>query len=304
VLLTSPLRALTFAACVATASGCSLKTMAINTVADTLSDAGTVFSGDSDPDLIRDAVPFALKLNESLLESTPRHVGLLVATCSGFTQYGYGFLEADADVLGQERHEEAKALRERALNLYLRARAYCFRAIDVRFAGMSEQLLADPGVALARAQKQDVPMLYWTAAAWGAAIALGIDKPELVIDLPSVRAVAERALALDEAWGKGAVHELMISLDSLPETLGGSPARAREHFDRAVALQQGLSASPYVTLALGVSVPAQNRAEFQRLLEQALAVDPDKDPANRLATLIAQRRAKAFLEQIDSRFAQ
>ncbi len=288
----------------ALASGCSLKTMAINTVADTLSDTGDVFTGDNDPELVRDAIPFALKLNESLLESTPKHAGLLVATCGGFTQYGYGFIEADADVLGQDKHEEVKALRERALNLYVRARGYCLRAMDVRFPGISERLLSDPVAALAKAEQKDVEMLYWTAASWGAAIALGIDKPELVIDLPSVRALAERALALDASWSKGAVHELMISIDSLPEALGGSPVRAREHFNQAVAQQQGLSASPYVTFALGVAVPAQNKAEFQRLLEQALAIDPNKDPSNRLVNLIAQRRAKAFLEQLDSRFAQ
>ena len=48
---------------------------------------------------MRDAMPFALKLNESLLESVPTHVPLLIATCGSFTQYGYAFLEADADVL-------------------------------------------------------------------------------------------------------------------------------------------------------------------------------------------------------------
>src|ERR1043165_4715424 len=66
---------------------CSLKTMAVKTVANTLSDSGDVFSRDNDPELVRDAVPFALKLYESLLDSVPKHEPLLIATCSGFTQY-------------------------------------------------------------------------------------------------------------------------------------------------------------------------------------------------------------------------
>jgi predicted anti-sigma-YlaC factor YlaD len=285
-------------------SACSLKTMAVKTVANTLSDSGDVFSRDDDPALVRDAIPFALKLYESLLESVPRHAPLLIATCSSFTQYSFAFVETEADVIGEADYEDAKALRARALKLYLRGRDYCLRALDVRFAGIKDRLLADPVPALARAQKQDVPALYWTAASWGAAISLGIDQPDLVVDFPTVRALADRALALDEGWGNGAIHELMISLDSLPEALGGSAERARQHFARAVELQKGLSPGPYVSLATGVSVPAQNREEFRTLLDAALAIDAEQSPSNRLATLVTQRRARALLDQIDSRFSQ
>jgi hypothetical protein len=169
---------------------CSLKTMAVKTVANTLSDSGDVFSRDEDPDLVRDAVPFALKLYESLLDSIPKHGPLLVATCSGFTQYGYAFVETEADILGEAHHDESKALRARALKLYLRGRGYCLRAMEVRFRGIGEKLLADPVPALVKAEKKDVPMLYWTAASWGAAISLGIDQPDLVVDFPTVRALA------------------------------------------------------------------------------------------------------------------
>jgi hypothetical protein len=283
--------------------GCSLKTMAVKTVANTLADSGDVFSRDPDPELVRDAVPFALKLYESLLESVPRHGPLLVATCSSFTEYSYAFVQTDADILGEAHHDEVKALHDRSLALYLRARDYCLRAMDVRFPGIKTKLLSDPGPALAKAEKKDVPMLYWTAASWGSAISLAIDKPDIVIDLPVVRALADRALALDETWNEGSLHELMISLDSLPEALGGDPAKAREHFTRAVALQKGGSPGPYVELAEGVDVPAQNRTEYESLLHQALDVDLDKDPANRLAGTIMKRRAQALLDQVGSRFS-
>jgi len=297
-------RALVLTTSLAALGGCSIKTMAVKTVANTLSDTGDVFSRDEDPDLVRDAVPFALKLYESLLDSVPKHAPLLIATCSGFTQYGYAFVETEADIIGEARHDESKALRDRALKLYVRGKNYCLRAVDVRFPGGSKKLLTDPAVVLAKAEKKDVPLLYWTAASWGAAIALGIDQPDLVIDLPTVRALAERALVLDESWSKGAIHELMISIDSLPEALGGSTEQARKHFARAVELQGGVSASPYVLLATGVSVPAQNKAEYEELLKKAIAVDPNKDPSNRLANLIAQRRARALLDQEDAHFAK
>src|SRR5262245_16342213 len=241
-------RACTCAAVLALASGCSLKTMAVKTVANTLSAPGDVFTRDDDPDLIRDATPFALKLYESLLESVPNHVPLLISTCGGFTQYGYAFLEAEADSLDLSRRADATALRDRALKHYLRGRGYCLRGIDARFGkGTSAALLQNPEAAVAKARKDDVPLLYWTAAAWGSAISLGIDRPDLAVDFPTVRALADRALALDPEWNRGAIHELLITLDSLPEALGGNPERAREHFKKAVEIQKGLSPGPYVS---------------------------------------------------------
>jgi predicted anti-sigma-YlaC factor YlaD len=288
-----------------TLAGCgAIKNAALNSVASELANTGTVFTRDNDPELVRDAIPFALKLYESLLESVPKNKNLLVATCSAFTQYAYGFVETDAEALGESNPAEAMRLKARALRLYIRAKDYCLRAMDVRWKGISAELMRDPAKALAKATSKDVPLLYWTSASWGAAAALGLDQPELVIDLPTVRALAERALALDETWSKGAVHELMISIDSLPEALGGSPAKAREHFEKAVKIQEGLSPGPYVSLATGVLVPAQDRAGFEKALKDALAIDPSKDPANQLVILIGQRRAKALLDNIDARFSK
>ena len=291
-------------AAVAGSSACSLKQMAVNTVASTLAESGTTFTSDEDLQLVGDAIPFALKFYESILESTPKHLALLLATCSSFTQYAYAYVETDAETLPRSRSTESQAIRDRALKLYLRARGYCFRAINVRFgAGSTDALLVKPETVVAKAKREDVPLLYWMAASWGSAISLGLDKPEVAIDLPIVRVLAERALALDEKWGKGSVHELFVTLDGLPEVLGGNPARAREHFNRAVELQKGLSPGPYVSLATGVAVATQNRAEFERLLKMALAIDPDKDPSTRLVTLVMQKRARLLLDRIDEQFA-
>jgi len=278
--------------------------MAVNTVANTLAEAGTTFTSDEDLQLVGDAIPFALKLYESLLESVPKHAGLLLSTCGGFTQYAYAYVETDAEALPSIRQAEIQALRDRALKLYLRGRGYCFRAMDVRFgAGTSELLLQKPDAVMAKAKRDDVPLLYWTAASWGAAISLGLDRPDLAIDLPTVRVLADRAIMLDEAWDKGTLHELFIALDSLPEVLGGNPARAKEHFDRAVELRKGLSPTPYVSLA-SLAVGAQDRAEFQRLLKAALAIDPEKDPPNRLVTLVTQKRARLMLDRVDDKFSK
>jgi len=303
----STLTRLTVLACIIVPlTGCGLlQRRAVGMVASTLASSGDVFTRDDDLELVGDAIPFGLKLYESLLDSAPKNKDLLIATCSNFTQYGVAYVETEAMVLGEaQHHDEVAHLNQRALKLYLRAKGYCMRAMEVRFPGIGQKLLTDPVPALAKAEKKDVPLLYWMAASWGSAIGLGVDKPEIVIDMPVVRALAERALALDESWSKGAIHEMFISLDSLPEALGGLPAKAREHFARAVELQKGQSPGPYVALAVGVALPAQDRAEFEKLLQAALAIDPEKDPSVRLVTLVQQRRARALLDHIDTMFTK
>jgi predicted anti-sigma-YlaC factor YlaD len=283
------------------ASGCSVKRLALKGVADTLSDSGSTFASDDDPELVRAAVPFSLKLMESVLEALPEHRGLLLSACSGFTQYAYAFVQTDADLVESTDFDRAEALRARARSLYLRARDYCVRHLELKYRGIRGRLVTDPKGAVANVARDDVAGLYWTGAAWGSAIALGVDRPDLLADLPAVRALFDRALALDETWGDGAIHAALISLDANP-MMGGSPAKAREHFARAVELSRGLSASPYVTLAASVSVAEQNRAEFEKLLQEALAIDPDRAKSLRLANILAQRRARHLLSRIDELF--
>jgi predicted anti-sigma-YlaC factor YlaD len=283
-------------AAVVSLSGCSLAT---KMVANSLSSGNSSLNSDNDPELVRDAAPFALKTYESLLESLPKHVPLLVATCRGFTSYAFGFLATDADLLRYKDRAAAKAIDERTLNMYLRAHGYCQRALEERFKGVTEMLLKDPANALTKAKKDDVELLYWSAASWGLAMALNPDT--LAIDFPAVRAMAERALALDETWWHGALHELMITLDS-QELLGGSQENARKHFERAVEIQKGLAPGPYISLAMGVSVARQDRAEFEKLMNMALAVNPDANPPERLTTVLMQRRARALLDQAEYLF--
>jgi len=57
-------------------------------------------------------------------------------------------------------------------------------------------------------------------------------------------------------------------------------------------------------LAETVSVQKQDRAEFQSLLNQALAVDPNARPEWRLENLVMQRRAHWLLARVDELFVE
>jgi len=284
--------------------GCSLRSIAVNSLGNALARGGSNFASDDDPDLVGEAIPFGLKTMEGLLLEAPRHKGLLLAAASGFTQYAYGWVQLEADLGEAQDLAKATAMRDRARRLYLRALEYGLRGLEVDFPGLRERLRRDPEAALARMKKEHVPLLYWTAAAWGAAIALKVDDSELSADQKLAEALARRALALDETWDAGTIHDFFIAYEAGRASVGGSMERAREHFDRAIRIANGRRAFPYVTFAESASVGRQNRQEFKALLEQALALDASRPSDYRLANLLAQKRARWLLSRTDELFVE
>src|SRR6185503_4854534 len=153
----------------------------------------------------------------------------------------------------------------------------------------AQTLAADPGVVLKNTTLKDVPWLYWTAAAWGADLSLAPSPIARVAELASVRALLNRAKALDDTWERGAIYEALIAFDGLPPLLGGSAAAARADFDKAMELTGKKSVFAYVALASTIT----DAAEKKRLLQEAAAIDVASIQTRRLTNLIAQRYAKA-----------
>ena len=216
--------------------GCTaLKHTAINQVGNALAESGTGFAADDDPELIRAAAPFSLKLIESLLAETPAHRGLRLAAASGFTQYAFAFVQQDADLIADQDFAAASLLRSRARRHYLRARDHGLHGLESAHAGFSHQLRTDAKAAVRTAVADDVPLLFWTAAAWGAAISLSKDNADLIADQVLVEALIDRALALNEGYADGAIHAFLIPYEMARQGGSGDPAaRARQHCARAL----------------------------------------------------------------------
>ena len=283
---------------------CSVKHIAINALGNALAEGGASYARDDDPDLVWEAVPFGLKTVEGLLDEAPRHKGLLFAAASGFVQYGYGRVQQEADFVEASDLARATELRTRARRLYLRALRYGWRGLEVDFPGLREQLRTEGAPALRRTRKEHVPLLYFTGLAWFAAISVSKDDSELTADQAQAEALMRRALALDEGYDRGALHDFFISWEGRGESVGGSFARARTHLERAEALAGGRRVSAFVNYAETVSVAQQNRKEFEELLREALAVDPEAAPDMRLANLVYQKRARWLLSRADEMFVE
>jgi len=281
-------------------SGCGvLRRAAIRNVAGAFSGppGSSVFAQDNDPELIRDAFPFALKTYESLLASDPKNRDLCLATANGFVKYASAFVHAEAERLEKVDFQRAQYLRLRATKLYLRGRNYALAGLTLDYPDFEQRLREDLQQVLHALSRKDVPLLFWAAAGWAGAISTDVNNMSLVAELPIAEAMMRRALELDEDFEDGAIHEFFITYEgSRSEAMGGSAKRALEHFDRVVSLTRGEKASPYVLLASSVAVRKQDYKMFRKLLHKALAIDPDAVPEWRLANILAQEKAQWLLD--------
>ena len=123
------------------------------------------------------------------------------------------------------------------------------------------------------------------------------DDPDLVADLPLSMRLTELAWQADPTYGQGALASLMGTLEAAK--VGGSRPKAQAYFDQAIALGQGKEAGPLVAKAEGVALPAEDRKQFEQLLQQALAISQ----AHRsLQNEVMRERAQWLLSSVDELF--
>jgi predicted anti-sigma-YlaC factor YlaD len=304
--MSSPIRLLGPGLVVALAAvaGCSIERLAINSLSGILAEGNSVFERDNDPQLIAEALPLSLKLMDALLLEQPDNVDLLLAAASGYVFYAYANVSIEAERISRRDIDAARALRDRAANLFLRAHAYASSALATEYPQLPEALLTEPDSAVRAIEDgsdRTIEMLYWTAASLGLAISSARNDPSLIARSGEVEALLERALDLDASWDDGSLHEFAISAAALT---GIDRAAIDTHFERARALSGGKRASLYIAYAEATAIPSQDRSSFVDLLEKALAVPIEDYPELTLVNTVAQERATWLLGQLDMLFLE
>lgn len=273
-------------------TACSMKKLAADAIGPTLAEPG-VYAEETDPDLVKESLPFGLKTLEGLQRASPQNPHILLALSTGFAGYAL-LLKDEADRLGEARRDEARTEHRRASAHFMRARDYALTLLEQRHPDMRTALRRDPEQALDATAIEDVSALYLAGATWAAALSADKSNLGLLGELPIAAAMVRRVLELDETHQDGAAHEFFISYEG--GRPGGSKEEARRHYERALALSGGNRASVHLALAEAVAVPTQDLDQFRRLV--GLARDTiDAEPSLRLQNAIARRRAAWLIER-------
>jgi len=279
-------------------SACSPRQMIVGNLADELAAQGQ--DGETDLELVRDAAPFHLKFAESILRQEPGHIALAESVAAGFTQYAFAFVAFEAEQVEARDAKAAAQLRQRAATLYERAHRHAMSGLEKSSPGFAK--------ALAKAQEKDWPRLtpkqvglaYWAAASWGGWISLSKDDPDVVADLPLAVRLAQLAWAVDPDWGEGTLTGLLGTFEAARP--GGSQKQAKAYFDQAIAQSGGKSAGALVGKAEAHALPVGDRAQFEILLRQALAIKDEAGSPRGLQNEVMRRRARWLLNRADDLF--
>ena len=308
-----------------------LNSCVMDIIADNLGGDGgsaSAFTAEDDPELVAGAMPTFIKLYDTILSMTPKHVGMNKTTGSMFIMYANAFVAGPADYLDIQRADEKIRAGQRAAQLYIRGRNLVVQSLDLKYPGFREALLngtkKDFQPILNKMVKKDVPALYWLAAGWFGAASLDTMNVAITSRLTNALECLDRACLLDPDYDKGTLDELYIQVAaSMPSGLvllgnDGQPvldkdknpqsdtrvgrAAAERHYQRAVKLSSGTSAGLFIAWAGAILEKEQKKDEYVAAMKQALAIDLDKDPNRRLVNVLNQRRAAWCLKNIGDFF--
>jgi len=272
-------------------SGCSTSRLAVGAMVPIIEDATEAAFRQDDPVFVRDAVPANLLLLEGLIRTDPRDELLVMATQFYFS-YGFAFVEDDAP--------------ERAVELYAKGRAHGLHALG-RHREVARALdAADAGAlraAVARLGRDEVPALFWTAAAWGAWINLRLESPAAIADLALVEVLLDRVLELDDTFEYGMPHLLMGAFYAArPRLLGGDPERGRLHFARAAEIADGKLLLAPLFEARYYATQTLDEELFEQLLTGVIEAPEGLLPEVALLNAVAQAKARRLLDAREDYF--
>ena len=268
-------------------NGCSaLITSATGGMADRL---GQAMLDSDDPATVKSATPAYLILMDSLVMDAPDDPELLRGAASLYGAYAGVFVSEPP---------RRKRLSARALD-YARRAACRWRASlcdlqSIPFAGLAPRLAA--------LGPDDVPFLYTLGSTWAGWIETNAGDWTVIAELPRVKAIMQRVVALDERWQHGNAHLYLGVMESLvPPAMGGKPDRARAHFEKAIALSGGRNLTARVMYARYYARLVFDRELYERELRAVLAADPHA-PGLTLLNMLARQQATELLAEADEYF--
>jgi len=252
--------------------------------------ASAIFE-ECDPELARASIPPNLKLLEGLLKSDAENKKILTTLSMGFAGYSLLFVEPQDP--------------ERASAFYERAMEYAIRALGDKGTPLRNRRAGPEPVraALTRMDPSDLEPLFWATLSWNAWINLNLDKPSALAQLSASEACLKRVLELDEHYFYSSPHILMgASLAARPPLLGGSPEKARTHFETAMQKHQGQFFLAQVYFARYYAVRVQDKGLFKRALAEVLQGSPSRIKEVCLINRVMQARARELVKHAEDLF--
>jgi hypothetical protein len=272
-------------------SGCSTSRLAAGAMVPVLENARDASLGSNDYKTFEAAAPSNIFLLEGLIRTDPKNPRLRLAASMLYFSYAFAFVEEQDEVYASLLYLKGLSHGQAALSRNKKVRTMWDQQVD-KFSEMTKYL-----------KKKDVPAMVWTAANWSQFISLHLDSTDVLVDIPRVTALLERAAELDGGFFEGLPHIILGSLHSFrPPLMGGSPDKSKENFDRAMQLSHGKFLLAQFFYAKFYCYRVQDSDEFEATLNGILAEPLSILPRYRLLNEIAKQKAARLLGEEDELF--
>lgn len=290
------------AACALSLSACNINKIVADGTGDLLEEGSPALDGFWDYEIAGYGVASAIIQLETFHHVSKDNEKLAMVLAKAYVGYAQGWVENEYEAAFQAGDfDKADRLRQRARNLYLRARNLGLHAMRVRDDGIDEVIKAVDETTLPKyladnyVDKIDAAPIFWTGLAWGAAINMSLDQPDLIADLPLVKPFIERARELDDMYFNGAAYIALGTIEaSFPPALGGDPEKGKDWFERGLERTERKNHLLQVMYARSYCVNTRNTELFFKLLNEVIEAG-DAGDAFRLSNKVARLRAERYL---------
>lgn len=242
----------------------------------------------NDPETVAEALPAYLLMLEASAAGDRDDESLLFANANLYTAY-LGLLPDDPI---RKPRLSRKGLDFALSGICIHKRDWC---------DLQQYPATEMPALLALAEHGDVDSLYSLATAWSTWIQANKSDWNAVAQLAQVKQIMQKVLELDETYKEGSAHVYLAVMESLlPETLGGKPELAQQHFQRAIDLSPNnlminvLYAKHYARMIF-------DRELHDKLLKTTLTART-ASPGLTLINTLAQQQAQQLLDSANDYF--
>ncbi|MEM7077464.1 MAG: TRAP transporter TatT component family protein [Pseudomonadota bacterium] len=243
------------------------------------------------PDLamVRDGAPAYLILIDSLVARSPDDAYLLQQSATLHGAYAGAFVSDT---------ERARLLQAKARTQALQAT--CLTLQDA--CGLESRPYRAFNAWVDERSARDVPILYTLATSWAGWVQANSDDFAAIADLGKVKALLNRAVALQPDYDNGGLYLYLGVLETLfPPAMGGKPEVGRGHFEEAIARSEGQNLLAKVLFAEQYARLVFDRELHDRLLTEVMEAAVAA-PGLTLMNVVAKEQAQQLLETADEYF--
>jgi len=286
-------------------AGCDIGKFTVNTTSKVLVRAQPGIQQESDFEMARQAIPGALKTVEGFWIVDPDNERLIGILTEGYCQYGTAFVEDDWEIAKFAKDLNAiEYNNDRATKMFTRCLNYALRSLGTKWQkdifGTQEELakrLKDTG-------SDDRTPLMFAGLALGSIINHNLTRVEMLAYLPSVQAIIERVIEMDQKHPPSNLQHAALPYIALgmihsarPKAMGGDPDKARACFEMALQKTSNKFLLARTLMAYRVGLATNDRKFFHEQLKLVLETAPSVWPEQRLANEVAHRKARRYLSK-------